>query len=196
MSKCFIRILLYCYTVSSPAIGIAIWRATSFGGRSLDLFPGLNEEILRHQLATPGVKGIVLRSYGAGNAPTSPWFVNAIREGKLACDWYSYLARYFFRGKSEAEKIHHLCYGGFKRYVVARYEVEIREKYVYISVERAETVRVYTILGQLVTQKEIQPGTIRLQLPTRGVYILKTDTATLRNAFAGIDCERLLRQVD
>ncbi len=58
--------------------------------------------------------------------------------------------------------------------------VEIREKYVYISVERAETVRVYTILGQLVTQKEIQPGTIRLQLPTRGVYILKTDTATLR----------------
>ena len=47
---------------------------------SLDLFPGLNEEILRHQLATPGVKGIVLRSYGAGNAPTSPWFVNAIRE--------------------------------------------------------------------------------------------------------------------
>ncbi len=59
-------------------------------------------------------------------------------------------------------------------------EVEIREKYVYISTERAETVRVYTILGQLVTQKEIQPGTIRLQLPTRGVYILKTDTATLR----------------
>ena len=59
-------------------------------------------------------------------------------------------------------------------------EVEIREKYVYISTEHAETVRVYTILGQLVTQKEIQPGTIRLQLPTRGVYILKTDTATLR----------------
>ena len=59
-------------------------------------------------------------------------------------------------------------------------EVEISEKYVYISTEHAETVRVYTILGQLVTQKEIQPGTIRLQLPTRGVYILKTDTATLR----------------
>lgn len=47
---------------------------------SLDLFPGLNEDILRHQLSTPGVKGIVLRSYGAGNAPTSSWFVNAIRD--------------------------------------------------------------------------------------------------------------------
>ena len=46
----------------------------------IDLFPGLNETILRHQLATPGLKGIVLRTYGAGNAPTSEWFIKAIRE--------------------------------------------------------------------------------------------------------------------
>lgn len=46
----------------------------------VDLFPGLTEDILRHQLFTPGVKGIVLRTYGAGNAPTSPWFINAVRE--------------------------------------------------------------------------------------------------------------------
>lgn len=47
---------------------------------AIDLFPGLSEEVLRHMLATPGVKGIVLRTYGAGNGPTAQWFLDAIRE--------------------------------------------------------------------------------------------------------------------
>jgi len=47
---------------------------------SIDLFPGLNERNLRYQLATPGIKGIVLRTYGAGNAPTASWFIDAISE--------------------------------------------------------------------------------------------------------------------
>lgn len=47
---------------------------------SIDLFPGLNEQVLRHQLATPGIKGIVLRTFGAGNGPTASWFIEAVRE--------------------------------------------------------------------------------------------------------------------
>lgn len=47
---------------------------------SLDLFPGISATTLRHQLATPGIKGIVLRTFGAGNAPTAPWFTDLIRE--------------------------------------------------------------------------------------------------------------------
>ncbi len=46
----------------------------------LDLNPGISEEILRHQLGTPGIKGIVLKTFGAGNAPTAQWFTDAIRE--------------------------------------------------------------------------------------------------------------------
>lgn len=46
----------------------------------IDLFPGLNEATLRHMLATPGVRGVVLRTYGAGNGPTAQWFIDAIRE--------------------------------------------------------------------------------------------------------------------
>ncbi len=46
---------------------------------AIDLFPGLNERVLCHQLATPGIKGIVLRTYGAGNGPTWQWFIEAIR---------------------------------------------------------------------------------------------------------------------
>ena len=46
----------------------------------LDLNPGISEEILRHQLGTPGIKGIVLKTFGAGNASTAQWFTDAIRE--------------------------------------------------------------------------------------------------------------------
>jgi len=46
----------------------------------IDLFPGLTESTLRHQLSTPGIRGIVLRTYGAGNAPTSRWFLDPVAE--------------------------------------------------------------------------------------------------------------------
>lgn len=46
----------------------------------IDLFPGLSESNLRYLLSTPDIRGIVLRTYGAGNGPTAPWFVNLIRE--------------------------------------------------------------------------------------------------------------------
>lgn len=44
----------------------------------IDLYPGLSKTILSHLLSTPDIKGIVLRTYGAGNAPTSSWFIDLI----------------------------------------------------------------------------------------------------------------------
>ena len=46
----------------------------------ITLFPGMTEEYLRHQFNVKGLKGVVLRTYGAGNAPTGDWFVNPIKE--------------------------------------------------------------------------------------------------------------------
>lgn len=46
----------------------------------MTLFPGITETTLRHLLATPGIKGIVMKSFGAGNAPTDRWFVDAIHD--------------------------------------------------------------------------------------------------------------------
>lgn len=46
----------------------------------IDLFPGLSKEMLGHMLTTPGIKGVVLRTYGAGNAPTAPWFIDLIKD--------------------------------------------------------------------------------------------------------------------
>lgn len=41
------------------------------------LYPGITQEVLQPQLELP-VKGIVLRTFGAGNAPTESWFTSAI----------------------------------------------------------------------------------------------------------------------
>ena len=44
------------------------------------LFPGIEESIVRHMLAAPEIKGIVIRSFGSGNAPQHSWLTHLLRE--------------------------------------------------------------------------------------------------------------------
>jgi L-asparaginase len=46
----------------------------------IGLFPGLNVSELKALLALPDLKGIVLRTFGAGNAPQSPEFLEIIEK--------------------------------------------------------------------------------------------------------------------
>lgn len=46
----------------------------------MDLFPGINERIVRHILSTPGLRGVVMKTFGSGNGPTAPWFLQAVTE--------------------------------------------------------------------------------------------------------------------
>ena len=46
----------------------------------LDLFPGITESTVRHLLSTPNLKGVVLKTFGAGNGPTGDWFQSVLRE--------------------------------------------------------------------------------------------------------------------
>ena len=46
----------------------------------LSLFPGLNESIMRYMLEAPDLRGVVLKTFGAGNAPTDDWFINTLKE--------------------------------------------------------------------------------------------------------------------
>ncbi|MBR5698814.1 MAG: type I asparaginase [Prevotella sp.] len=43
------------------------------------LFPGIQENIVRHMLDAPELKGIVMRSYGSGNAMHQPWLLKALQ---------------------------------------------------------------------------------------------------------------------
>ncbi len=46
----------------------------------LKLFPGLSKALLKAVLNTPGLKVLVLETFGAGNAPTADWFIEGLRE--------------------------------------------------------------------------------------------------------------------
>jgi L-asparaginase len=46
----------------------------------LKLFPGISEHTVNAILCIPGLKAVVLESFGAGNAPRRIWFFNALKE--------------------------------------------------------------------------------------------------------------------
>ncbi|MGQ1910880.1 asparaginase [Marinifilum sp. RC60d5] len=46
----------------------------------LKIFPGITEQVVNSILNIPDLKGVVMESYGAGNAPTDKWFINSIKK--------------------------------------------------------------------------------------------------------------------
>jgi L-asparaginase len=45
----------------------------------IKLFPGLSKKITLAILNIPGVKGVIIETFGAGNASTQPWFIDALK---------------------------------------------------------------------------------------------------------------------
>ncbi len=56
----------------------------------LKLFPGISPQVVSSILSIEGLKAVVMETYGAGNAPTVPWFAEALKEavdrGVLICN--------------------------------------------------------------------------------------------------------------
>ncbi len=56
----------------------------------LTVFPGISQEIVSAILRIPGLKAVVLETFGSGNAPNYPWFLNeikgAIDNGLIVCN--------------------------------------------------------------------------------------------------------------
>jgi L-asparaginase len=46
----------------------------------LKLFPGISEKVIRNILEIKGLRGVVLETFGSGNAPTEEWFLNLMKE--------------------------------------------------------------------------------------------------------------------
>jgi len=42
------------------------------------LFPGIQERLVRHVFEMPDLKGVVMRSFGSGNAPHKPWLLDCM----------------------------------------------------------------------------------------------------------------------
>ncbi len=56
----------------------------------LKLFPGISQQVVSSVLSIDGLKGVVLETYGSGNAPTYDWFEDALKKaidnGMVICN--------------------------------------------------------------------------------------------------------------
>ena len=46
----------------------------------IKLFPGINEKTISSLLSLPHLKGVVLETYGSGNAPNENWFIQLLKQ--------------------------------------------------------------------------------------------------------------------
>ncbi len=46
----------------------------------LKMFPGINVSTVEHILSKENLKGVILETYGSGNAPSDAWFLDILRE--------------------------------------------------------------------------------------------------------------------
>ena len=75
--------------IRRPTAGVPFTPHTALDNSvlAITLFPGIRPQIVEHIFGMPEIRGIVLRTYGSGNAPQQPWLLNAIanatEEGKV-----------------------------------------------------------------------------------------------------------------
>ena len=46
----------------------------------LKLFPGITPSVVKAIVRTPDLQGLIIETFGSGNAPTEPWFIEALQE--------------------------------------------------------------------------------------------------------------------
>lgn len=59
-------------------------------------------------------------------------------------------------------------------------EIVVRDGYIYLWCEKPVTVKLFSILGQLISQETVKPGLHRIKMSSRGIYILRAGTSTRR----------------
>ncbi len=69
---------------SDPGADLKVHTALDNNIAILKIFPGIPESVVEAVLGTSGLKAVILESFGAGNAPTDPWFFERIRRANEA----------------------------------------------------------------------------------------------------------------
>lgn len=59
-------------------------------------------------------------------------------------------------------------------------EVSVKDGYIYVETAKPVTIKLMSILGQLVSQQNLPAGVSRIKMSARGIYILKAGGFTKR----------------
>jgi L-asparaginase len=60
--------------------GLSVWRTFDRRVAVLKLFPGITKETVSAVVRMPNLKGLIIETYGSGNALTAGWFLGLLRE--------------------------------------------------------------------------------------------------------------------
>lgn len=66
--------------VHNPAMDLVVHKDLDTNVVILKLFPGINKNVLSAIIGIPNLRGIVLETYGSGNATTEEWFLDSIQQ--------------------------------------------------------------------------------------------------------------------
>lgn len=58
--------------------------------------------------------------------------------------------------------------------------VRVQDMQIYVELDQPQTVKLFTILGQPISQVQLPAGTSRFRVSARGIYILKIGSSTRR----------------
>lgn len=58
--------------------------------------------------------------------------------------------------------------------------IVVSDGYIYVSSDKPVTVKIFSILGQLISQDNLKPGVHRVKLESRGIFILRAGSTTRR----------------
>lgn len=90
---------------SSP---LELWSKFDTHVALLKLYPGIGAENVKSVLSTPGLKALILETYGSGNAPNAAWFLTplaeAVKKGLIVVNISQCPGGMVMQGKYETSK--------------------------------------------------------------------------------------------
>ncbi len=66
--------------ISKPAKNLIVHKELEDQVVIIKMFPGINQMVLASVLTIPNLKGVILETYGSGNAPTDEWFIATLKK--------------------------------------------------------------------------------------------------------------------
>ena len=61
-------------------------------------------------------------------------------------------------------------------------EIYSKPSFIYVNVYNPVNVKIFTILGKMISSQDLLPGLYEFQMSTHGVYFIKTPTITCKLA--------------
>lgn len=61
-------------------------------------------------------------------------------------------------------------------------QIAVADGYIYLTLGKPMQVTVFTILGQQMSSQKLVPGSYRTKISSRGIYIIRVGTVTVRVA--------------